>query len=772
MATWQAAQPGTIIGDGQGNYQMRVGGQWTPMPKGSLAADEHGAYHFDADAIQPPKYTPNPVDVANAEADKNEHGPVQDVIDMVKSGVTHIPQALKGLLDSVKGPMPHNPDIATNAQSFANIPEAVSRIPDALQSATPETVGANVVAPLLAGGLAGKAGSLVAGAAAPSAAAAAEAATPAARLGLRTAENAPIARSIAGPSGREALILQNNPVGKAVAGAEAGVPHGTDVTYDTLEKARGVSDPNHPEYNPAAPNAVYGRVASNLPTAPLSERAATAVRSAGGADRITEGTPDAITNIQALKDQLLASGRSFTGDQVINESRGLRQEGGTNIASDDVSKQQLGKAQLDMAKALEQHIEDTLPPNAEVSLEQFQNARTALAKNFTVQSALNGKYIDLPALARIQRSDPNVLTGNLRVLADFANDHPEVSMMPGAGTRYAPPGLGKDLGHINLLNPRSWVQPLVGSAARRSLTGDPAAALEAARTAPVTGLGGEFEPLPLTSLHTPGEVGPPPGRQVPLPLGPEPRPPSLLPAVADLHNPPGPTPAPAAPPGQIPLADLLSHGVEQSPAPGLSAGPMGAPAPVGIPFAGSPEAVGAKIVKGGRPRTGPGARPEINGEPVEQPTPEPVPGIPLGDRFATSPSGSNSDLPGVRMQGVPEDIVQRAAPTGPRPKVAHSPAFITDNASGESPASLEAQSRVKEGLAKGVQPIAFGADDVARPMSPHDVERADLRPAPNEIFINAKDGSIINSGNMAPRLAQSMLARWKALHGSNLGNAF
>ena len=769
MATWQAAQPGTIIGDGQGNYQMRVGGQWTPMPKGSLAADEHGAYHFDADAMKPAAPAPNAQTesqqiAGTKEVTEGPQGFVNGLAELVGKGLGNVPMgAVHGVADLLSRASGHGArppseptfPLSPNAQSVGQgvsdtLGEAAAPYQNpAVDAATNSEFAKNYVTPVVGdvakaapalgavrglGAIAGDVGGAL------DARAAAEAATPAARLGLRTAENAPIARSIAGPSGREALILQNNPVGKTVAGAEAGVPHGTDVTYETLEKARGVSDPNHPEYNPAAPNAVYGRVASNLPTAPLSERAATAVRSAGGADRITEGTPDAITNTQALKDQLLAPGRQFTGNQVINESRGLRQEGGTNIASDDVSKQQLGKAQLDMAKALEQHIEDTLPPNAEVSLEQFQNARTALAKNFTVQSALNGKYIDLPALARIQRSDPNVLTGNLRVLADFANDHPEVSMMPGAGTRYAPPGLGKDLGHINLLNPRSWVQPLVGSAARRSLTGDPAAALEAARTAPVTGLGGEFEPLPLTSLHTPGEVGPPPGRQVPLPLGPEPRPPSLLPAVADLHNPSGPTPAPAAPPGQIPLADLLSHGVEQSPASGLSAGPMGAPAPVGIPFARN-------------------AAHEAGG-------------LGLADELAPTVRENNSDLPGVRMQGVPEDIVQRAAPTGPRPKVAHSPAFITDNASGESPASLEAQSRVKEGLAKGVQPIAFGADDVARPMSPHDVERADLRPAPNEIFINAKDGSIINSGNMAPRLAQGMLARWKALHGSNLGNAF
>ena len=75
-------------------------------------------------------------------------------------------------------------------------------------------------------------------------------------------------------------------------------------------------------------------------------------------------------------------------------------------------------------------------------------------------------------------------------------------------------------------------------------------------------------------------------------------------------------------------------------------------------------------------------------------------------------------------------------------------------------------------LAKGVQPVSFGADDQSHPMSPHDIQRRDLNPAPDSIFINAKDGTIINSGNMAPSQARAMLERWKAIHGTPLGGSF
>lgn len=572
------------------------------------------------------------------------------------------------------------------------------------------------------------AGGLAKGPLAARAAGAAEAAAePSAQLGLRTAEASPIARSIAGSSGREALNLQNHQVGNSVAGAQAGVPHGTDLSYDTLEEARG------------APNAIYGRVAQNLPTAPLSPNASAAVQSAGGANRITQGTPDAITNIQGLKNQLLEPGRSFTGDQVVNESRGLRQEGGTNIASDDVSKQQLGKAQLDMARGLEQHIADSLPPNGTTSLDQFQAARTALAKNYAVQSALRGPHVDLQALARVQRGDPGLLTGDMKTLADFANEHPEVSTLPSAGTRYAPPGLGKDLGQVNIINPRSWIQPLLGAAARRSLTGSPAEAAAAARTAPVSGLGGEFDELPMNALHTPGEVGPPPPRQPPLPLGPQ--------GSGQVTNPTGgltassptaPAPPAAGPPGQLSLADLLSHGVEQSPSPGLSAGPMGASAPAGIPFTrnAAHEAGGLTLAD------------ELG----------------AGGPFKGRPM-SMSDFAGVKSQGVPENIMARSS----RPSA---PEFADlgqrpNNASGESAASLEAQSRLGSEKAAGVQPVIFG-DSGTIPLL-HDVTAVDRAPPKGHIILDANSGKVINGGGLKPSAIQALLNRWQV---SRLGEAF
>jgi hypothetical protein len=749
MATWQAAEPGTVIGDGQGNYQIRVAGQWQPMPKGSLLADPHGAYHFDSDLVKPPaapkasakepvaqsigskvvEATAGPSDLMSTALLNIPHAAAHAVVDLARrftGGDTDAPDpSIVQALHVAPGQAGQN--LSRDIGNMLTLPpgEEKSDVSPEEQAAfdkkwmpTPNATVPNVLGHIA--NVAGDVGSLAAagGAAkgiisgvsaargAATEAAAAAAADPATQLGLRTAENNPIARSVAGPSGREALSLQNHQVGNTVAGAQAGVPHGTDVGYDSLEAAR------------AAPNAVYGRVAANLPTAPLSDNATAAIRAAGGANRITEGTPDAITNIQSLQNQLLAPGRSFTGDQVVNESRGLRQEGGTNAASDDVSKQHLGRAQLDMARALEQHIADSLPPNGTTSLDQFQAARTALAKNYAVQSSLRGSDVDLQALARVQRGDPDLLTGDLHTLADFANKHPEVSTLPSPGTRYAPPGVGKDLSHVNVTNPSSWVRPILGGLARRSLTGDPEAALGAARSAPVTGLGGEFDEMPMNSLHTPGAVGPAPSRQAPLDLGP-PGPGQVTNPTGGLTaSPPGAPPAAAAgPPGQLSLADLLSHGVEQSPAAPLSFGPMGTAAPSGMPFARN-------------------AAHEAGGLEVAPPQ----------HTYGGKPA-NNQDLGSVMSQGVPEGIVQRA-----------------NNASGESAASLEAISR-------GTRPLSIIDKDGNEQPLMRDVTQIDQRAPKGKILVDTSTGEIIDRGGLPQSHAQGLLNRWATM-GRTLGDNF
>lgn len=550
------------------------------------------------------------------------------------------------------------------------------------------------------------------------------AASPGEAIGFRSAATHPIAAGVAGGSGTDALTLHNQQIGNVLANAESGVPHNTPLGYDTLDTAR------------AAPNAVYSRVAQSLPTGQLDATAQAEIGSAGqpAGGRITAGSPQAQVQIDALKQQLLNPQRVFTGDQQVNELRGLRQEGYNNIASDDVSNQQLGSAQIDMARAIEGHIGRNLPPNGTVDLGQFQDARTALAKNYAVQGALKGSNIDMQAVARMQRADPDLLTGGLQTIADFANSHPTVTGL--ANRIEVAPSFGNDIGKAmggnleSVLSPSFWSRVAGGQAgARGILTGNTGQAVSQAQGAFPGRLGDAFSSLPPGELDLrppPGQVGNAPIQRT-LPVGPGSGQVPMTGGGLTASPPGGAPPGAAAPTSDIPLADLLSHGVEQSPAPGLSAGPMGSPEPQGIPFQRN------AAHEAGNLETAPG------------PIPKATTG--LQSPAAWIENFLNGDHAGVMSQGVPEGIVQRA-----------------NNASGESPASLEAISR-------GTRPLAIIDPDGNEQPLLRDVTQIDQAPPKGSMIIDRSTGEIVNRGGLNAAQAMGLRNRWATM-GRTLGDHF
>jgi hypothetical protein len=556
------------------------------------------------------------------------------------------------------------------------------------------------------------------------------------KYGMRTLADHPVAAGAAGPSGTQAVSLHNQPLGNTILGAEAGVPHGMPLVPGENGSLAGAR---------RAPGSVYDRMESSIPTAPLSPAATKLLNSAGTNENVltapSEATQTAV-NTQRAK----LTGRPLTGSEVIQTSRALRQEGGARLGSDDVEQQNLGSAQLGIARALEQHAADTLPAGSPVSLDQFQAARTALAKNYAVQGAVKGGNVDMQAIARMQQRDPDLLTGPMRDIADFANQHPAVT---GLTNRIeTPPSFANDLGKaLGAGSHQGIVDRLFGASgvqagARRVLTGSPGTATAAARQTPVSGLAGEFAPLEAGEVPLeppPGAVGPPPPRQASLPLGPQGSGQVVNPTGGLTASPPtAPPPAAAGPPGQMSLADLLSHGVEQGPPPGLSLGPMGAPAQVGIPFTrdAAHEAGGLALAD------------ELG----------------AGGPFKGQPM-SMSDFAGVKSQGVPEDILARSRPSS-------APEFADlgqrpNNASGESAASLEAQSRLGAEKAAGVQPVIFGDSGATSLL--HDVTAVDRAPPKGHIILDANTGRVINGGGLKQSAVQALVNRWNA---SRLGEAF
>lgn len=531
---------------------------------------------------------------------------------------------------------------------------------------------AGAVAPVLAGARASTEAAELAAQNAPAAVT---------KYGMQTGEDNPVARNLAGASAKPAVTAHNQAIADPVLGAQVGVSPGAKITPQALEAGR------------EAPNSVYQRAETSIPTGPLSPNAAQAVQGVGADDMIVH-SPDTQATIDAQKARLLSG--PLTGSEVVNAQRALRFNGFRNVGAEDPEQTTLGQAQLKMADALHQHMVDTLPPDAPVSAEQLAAARVALAQNHTIENVLgpNGN-INLTKLAKIHNDNPGMLSGPMADIAQFASDHPEVTKLPSDAERFNPSGVVKDVASIDLKRPLSYVQPLLGTAARRSLTGP-----KPTLSPPVTGLGGEFGPLDR------GAPQAPPGMTA--------------------STPTAPVPAPAGPPGQISLADLLSHGVEQPAPQGLSLG--SAPPAQGLPFArdAAHEAGGLELA------------PEhtYGGQPA-----------------------NNSDLGAVMSQGVPEDIMQRSKPGGLTMPVAHSPAFITNNASGESAASQEAINRTaSEGPRFLIDP-----DGNVTPLKAEGAAVADYKPPQGSIVVQGGGPSgkptIIDRGGLPQSHANGLLNR-------------
>ena len=210
--------------------------------------------------------------------------------------------------------------------------------------------------------------------------------------------------------------------------------------------------------------------------------------------------------IEKLKQDLL-DGRTVTGDQTVKELSGLRQDAYANIGAEDVDKRTLGRAQLDMANALEDHIARNLPANAPVSLDQLKAARTLLAKNSTVAGALKGNDIDMGALGRIHQDNPGLLgdpnTEGLAHVGKFAAENPTVSTRANLIPDTSRPSLVNDLRDVSLTKPSTLVQPLVGTLGRRAIAGSAKDNMAAAESAfPARGTA-DLAPIPNTQKHMP-----------------------------------------------------------------------------------------------------------------------------------------------------------------------------------------------------------------------------------------------------------------------------
>lgn len=524
-------------------------------------------------------------------------------------------------------------------------------------------------------------------------------------------------------------------VGNTIGGAEASVPTGTPLNPENLKAAR------------AAPGSVMGRVAAATPDGPVDQQTLDEVANAGGSGVPVSGK-GSIDNIQSMRDNLttILKSDSLTGRQKVDWLQALRTKGYKNAASQDPGSAELGDAQLDAANALEGHIERSLPKNADVDIDQFRAARTALAKNHTVESVLKGGNIDMGALGRMYQRNPNLLTGGLQLLGKYASENPE---LVGMGNRFQD-SLSSAASGFELTKPATWLKPVTAVTDRVMANREAASGVEAAQRAFPTPSPSRFEPIDRTPQ-------PPPGMTA--------------------STPEAPPAKPAGNPGDIPLADLLSHGVEQSPPAGLTAGPMGAPPAEGLPFTrnAAHEAGDLQLAPEGKEPSLGDLLSDLRDYAAVKSSNVPTGTMARsGGTQANMRLGDMLDIPGTRPQ------VQLGKPPGqafePGQRGLFNGGAVENNGSSPGAAgadSLEAQSRLAQEKATGSQPFTIDPEGNAQPLL-HTVDAVD-RAAPKghlKVQIDPSTGklSIMDRGGMTLSAAKGLLNRYLSLHSTRLGD--
>lgn len=127
----------------------------------------------------------------------------------------------------------------------------------------------------------------------------------------------------------------------------------------------------------------------------------------------------------------LAGREGFDAQSAIEAIKQFRFNGSANRAAMDPSKKALGKAQMQIAGALEDLIDRNLQASGQQSLlKNYRAARQTLAKVYDVEKALNtaSGNVDAKKLgSTLAKGRP--MTGELKQIAEFANQFPKAAQM-------------------------------------------------------------------------------------------------------------------------------------------------------------------------------------------------------------------------------------------------------------------------------------------------------------------------------------------------------
>lgn len=203
------------------------------------------------------------------------------------------------------------------------------------------------------------------------------------------------------PNDRRAINLHNQAKVTELSGQQIGKEGATELAQKDFEDAKV---PHLKTYNDTGAVLGSGLKGSDDLVSTLQSR-------------LADNTQTALKGPVASQTQRIlnaASSGNLSGPQLVKDISWMRANGGRSIAS-----------------ALESEMDSQLATaNAGPQLDKFRQARTGLAQIYNLQDATKGGQIDASKLAALDQKNPNLLTGNLKLIAQTAAASPQDFRLP------------------------------------------------------------------------------------------------------------------------------------------------------------------------------------------------------------------------------------------------------------------------------------------------------------------------------------------------------
>lgn len=235
-----------------------------------------------------------------------------------------------------------------------------------------------------------------------------------------------------------------------LAAQDLGLPKGVPITPTELEAIRQkyggtydrVAEAGNKMISPVAKPGTLGvptthKVRGFVADNEFRQQVRSDIASLSGlADQLPETFKADRGSIKLLRDY--ADKDAISGSATMAAIRKLRRDASVDFRSDDPAKITSAFTRQAVADHLENLVERNLAKSGDTKLlDEYRQQRAMTAKTYDIEAAMDGKgKINLRKLAAIGQKRP--LSGNLKLLSDFANAYPEAAQAVDTKTAVSP----------------------------------------------------------------------------------------------------------------------------------------------------------------------------------------------------------------------------------------------------------------------------------------------------------------------------------------------